>query len=183
MKKPEILIMFAEYKTVKGGRGSDLENRLVLQFKDMALAMAHKTQYVDRDAAKSEALYALLQAIRHFKLDRQIDPSTYIWWAVYNALRSLRSKSYRDETVSLEAVAPFVAASEEESESSVPELIVDLINRNPAALPPHTIRLLRAVYVWECPTTIKEQATAAGISVSSMRKKVQKALLQLKDAQ
>lgn len=181
MTRTEILKAFAEHHAA-AKLVTDLENKLVLQFIDLAYALAAKectASGLDEDESQSKAALQLLKAIRHFDPSRNKQPSTYLTVAIQTGLREMRAAQ---EPAALPLGVIASVAEKQEYEPSLNERVESTINQNKAALSPRTIRLLRALYVRKPPLSFEETAKKYQLSVKQLKHIVETSLLALRNA-
>jgi DNA-directed RNA polymerase sigma subunit (sigma70/sigma32) len=102
--------LFNEYRRSKTApqRKLELEALLMAKHRGLVCSIA-KSLGCSTPDARQEGMIALLTGIRHFLPARGTQPSTYLYWPIYNALKSWRAKQAPEVAggVPLEIIEPF----------------------------------------------------------------------------
>jgi hypothetical protein len=184
-----------KFKGRKGKRGRWLENELVTRYAPLAVRLSeHTTQqvldsgreqpykpYRDQGDRRSYAMKGLLSAVRHYRPGRGARPITYIHVSILNELKHLYRKTAREESISSTELGMCIARAPNEDSRHTPIMIEQLILQNKAALPPHQIAVLRALFVGGNLSTLAEQAEKYARSELWMKKQVGEWLTALRD--
>lgn len=180
-------LLFNEYRRrgTSPQRKLELESLLMAKHRGLVCSIARSLGCPTPDA-RQEGMIALLTGIRHFRPSRGTQPSTYLYWPIYNAIKSWRSAQASEVAggVPLEIVGPFAAAEEKTTNGyDTPDDVVRMLKYNTACLTPRDIALLRSLYMSDTPQTIAAAAEKRGVAVLTLTKKVRQLLVQLKKSQ